>query len=57
MGDIVSICDDELLEFTRVERLEGDPAAGIACLAVLTGAEGEQAARARALDADWCSEE
>ncbi len=57
VGDIVSVCDDELLEFARVERLEGDPVTGFACLAVLTGAEGEQAARARAPDADWCSQE
>ena len=57
VGDIVSVCDDELLEFARVERLEGAPAAGFACLAVLSGAEVEQAARAHALDADWCSEE
>ena len=42
MGDIVSVCDDELLEFARVERLEGAPAAGFACLAVLGGAEGSR---------------
>ncbi len=54
MGDIVSVCDDEQSELARVERLEGDPATGFACLAVLTGAEGEQA---QAPDADRCSEE
>jgi integrase len=57
VGDIVTVCDDELLEFARVERLEGDLGAGIACLTVLKGAEGEWAARVRALDAHWCSEE
>lgn len=50
VGDVVSVCDDELLEFARVERTEGDPGAGSACLKVLTDSEGEQAARARALD-------
>ena len=57
VGDIVSVCDDELLKFARVERLEGDPVVGCACLAMLIGAEGEQAARARALDSDWYSDE
>ena len=57
VGDVVSVCDDELLEFARVERIEGDPATGIAFLMVLTDAESEQAARDRALDANWCSDE
>ena len=57
VGEIVSVCDDEVLEFARVERLEGDPVAEIACLTVLTGAEEEQVARARALDAAWCEDE
>jgi hypothetical protein len=57
VGEIVSVCDDEMLEFARVERLEGDPVVGTACLTVLAGAESEQVARARSLDADWCQDE
>jgi hypothetical protein len=56
VGEIVSVCDDEVMELARVERTDGDPVTGIACLAVLTGAEGEWAARTLALDAAWCSD-
>lgn len=55
--DVVSFCDDENLEFARVEQIEGDPVTGIACLAELADAESEQAAGDRALDAHSCSDE
>ncbi len=53
LGQVVCICDDEIASFARVEKFEGDPVMGFACLKELTGAQGEDAAEQLA-DDGWC---